>query len=117
MYPLHMKLLDARNDDQLHKFKSLTVNYNELYFKCLELENFDGVIYIKFSTILCNPSNFSTLAAYRENNSSIEQFVGYIVYLAITKYIGLMLDFKEDSISEATIEISLQSIGFGNKTY
>ena len=71
------------------------------------------MIYIKFTTILCNPSNFSTLVVYRERNSNIEQFVEYIVYLAITKYIDLMLgDFNEDSISEGTIEISLQSVGF-----
>ena len=79
----------------------------------MEQENFDGVIYFKFTTILCNPSNFSTLVVYRERNSNIEQFVEYIVYLAITKYIDLMLgDFNEDSISEGTIEISLQSVGF-----
>lgn len=41
-------------DYQFDKFKSLAVLYSKHNFKCLEQEKFDGVIYIKFSTNLCN---------------------------------------------------------------
>ena len=53
-----------RNDDQFDKFKSLAVLYSKHIFKCLKQDNFDGVIYIKFSTTLCNLSNFSMLVVY-----------------------------------------------------
>ena len=54
------------DDDQFDKFKSLAVLCNKYNFKCLEQENFDGVMYIKFSTTLCNLSNFSMLLVYRK---------------------------------------------------
>ena len=67
----------GRNDDQFDKFKSLAVLYNKHNFKCLEQENFDGVIYIKFSTNPCNLSNFnfSMLVVYRKTNSNIAQLL------------------------------------------
>ena len=48
----------VRNDNQ---FESWAVLYHKHKFKCLEQENFDGVIYIKFATTLCNQSRFSML--------------------------------------------------------
>ena len=103
----------VRNDDHFDKFKSLAVLYNKHNFKCLEQENFDGVIYIKFSSTICNLINFSTLAVYRKNNLNIAQFVGYIIYVAIAKHVDLILgDFNEDSISKDPIKRSLKSVGF-----
>ena len=53
------------------------------------------------------------LVVYRKNNSNIEQFVGYITYLAINKDVDLILEyFNEESISEDPIKISLQSLYF-----
>ena len=46
------------------------------------------------------------LVVYRKNNSNIEQFVGYITYLAKNKDVDLY------SISEGPIKISLQSLYF-----
>ena len=113
LHPLHVSSEIFRNYDPFNKFKSLVVLYSKYFFKCLERENFDGVISIKFSTNLCNQNNFSMLVVYRKNNSHIAQFVGYITYLAITKHADLILgDFNKDSISEGPIKLSLQSLGF-----
>ena len=103
----------VRNDDYFDKFKSLAVLYNKHNFKCLEQENFDGVIYIKFSSTICNLINFSTLAVYRKNNLNIAQFVGYIIYVAIAKHVDLILgDLSKNSISSDPIKRSLKSLGF-----
>ena len=110
----------VRNDDQ---FKSLAILYNKHKFKCLEQKNFDAVIYIKFSTTLCNICNFSMLLFSRKSNSDVAQFVRYIIYLVITKHVDLILEnFNKDSTGEGPIKKSLQSLDFfstrfGSSTY
>ena len=103
-----------RNDDEIDKFKSIAVLYNKNSFTCLEQENYNAVLYIKFATTLSSLNQFSMLVLYRKNNSNIAKFVGYVIYLAITKHVDLILgDFNEDSLlNERPITTSLQSLGF-----
>ena len=103
-----------RNDDEIDKFKSIAVLYNKNSFTCLEQENYNAVLYIKFATTLSSLNQFSMLVLYRKNNSNIAEFVGYVIYLAITKHVDLILgDFNEDSLlNERPITTSLQSLGF-----
>ena len=103
-----------RNDDEIDKFKSIAVLYNKNSFTCLEQENYNAVLYIKFATTLSSLNQFSILVLYRKNNSNIAEFVGYVIYLAITKHVHLILgDFNEDSLlNERPITTSFQSLGF-----
>ena len=88
-----------RNDDEIDKFKSIAVLYNKNSFTCLEQENYNAVLYIKFATTLSSLNQFSMLVLYRKNDSNIAEFVGYVTYLAITKHVDLILgDFNEDSL-------------------
>ena len=102
-----------RNDDEIDKFKSIAVLYNKNSFTCLEQENYNAVLYIKFATTLSSLNQFSMLVLYRKINSNIVEFVGYVTYLAITKHVDLILgDFNEDSLlNERPITTSLQSLG------
>lgn len=94
------------NNDQ---FKSLAVLYDK-YFKCLEQERCNGALYIKLATTICNFSDFSMLIVYRNNNSNIAQFVGYITRLVITKHVDFISgDFNKDSSNDWQ-KISLQSL-------
>ena len=71
------------------------------------------MIYIKFSTNLCNLIISVRWQSTEKNNLNIAQFVEYINYLAIPKHIDLILgNFSEDSIREGPFKISLQSLGF-----
>ena len=103
-----------RNDDEIDKFKSIAVLYNKNSFTCLEQENYNAVLYIKFATTLSSLNQFSMLVLYRKINSNIVEFVGYVTYLVITKHVDLILgDFNEDSLlNERPITTSLQSLGF-----
>ena len=99
-----------RNADEIDKFKSIAVLYNKRSFTCLEQDNYNPVLYIKFASL----NQFSMLVLYRKINSNIAEFVGYVTYLAITKHVDLILgDFNEDSLlNERPITTSLQSLGF-----
>ena len=103
-----------RKDDEIDKFKSIAVLYNKNSFTCLEQENYNAVLYIKFATTLSSLNQFSMLVLYRKNDSNIAEFVGYVIYLAITKHVDLILgDFNEDSLlNERPITTSFQSLGF-----
>ena len=102
-----------RNDDEIDKFKSIAVLYNKNSFTCLEQENYNAVLCIKFATTLSSLNQFSMLVLYRKINSNIAEFVGYVTYLAITKHVDLILgDFKDFLLNERPITTSLQSLGF-----
>ena len=103
-----------RNDDEIDKFKSIAVLYNKNSFTCLEQENYNAVLYIKFAATLISLNQFSMLVFYRKINSNIAEFVGYVTYLAITKRVDLILgDFNKDSLlNERPIITSLQSLAF-----
>ena len=73
------------NDDEIDKFKNIVVLYNKNSFTCLELENYNVVLYTKFATALSSLNQFSMLVLYRKINSNIAEFVGYVTILAITK--------------------------------
>ena len=100
-----------RNDDEIDKFKSIAVLYNNS-FTCLEQENYNAVLYIKFAATLSSLNQFSMLVLYRKINSNITQFVGYVTYFATTKHVNLNLgDINEDSLlNERPITTSLQSL-------
>ena len=103
-----------RNDDEIDKFKSITVLYKKNSFTCLEQEYYIAVLYIKFVATLISLNQFSMLVLYRKTNSNIAEFVGYVTYLVITKHVDLILgDFIDDSLlNERPITTSLQSLGF-----
>ena len=103
-----------RNDDGIDKLKSIAVLYNKNSFTCLEQDNYNAVLYIKFSTMLSSVNQFIMLVLYRKINSNIAEFVGYVTYLAIAKYVDSILDdFDEDSLlNERSITTSLQYLGF-----
>ena len=71
-----------RNDDEIDKFKSIAVLYNKNSFTCLEQENCNAVLYIKFVGTVSSLNQFSTLVVYKKINSNIAEFVGYVTYLA-----------------------------------
>ena len=104
----------TKNDDEIDKFKSIAVFYNKNSFTCLEQENYNAVLCIKFATTLSSLNQFSMLVLYRKINSNIAEFVGYVTYLAITKHVDLIVgDFNEDSLlNKRPITTSLQSLGF-----
>ena len=103
-----------RNDDEIDKLKRIAVLYNKNSFTCLEQDNYNDVLYIKFATMLSSVNQFIMLFHYRKINSNIAEFVGYVTYLAITKHVDSILDdFDEDSLlNERLITTSLQSLGF-----
>ena len=103
-----------RNDDEIDKFKSIAVLYNKNSFTCLEQENYNAVLYIKFAITVSSLKQFSMLVLYRKINSNIAEFVGYVTYLAITKHVDLILgDFNKDSLlNEIPITKSLKFLGF-----
>ena len=80
-----------RNDDKIDKFKSIAVFYNKNSFRCLEQENYNAVLYIKYAATLSSLNQFSMLVLYRKVNSNIAKFVGYATYLVITKLVYLIL--------------------------
>ena len=51
-----------RNDDEIEKIKSIAALYDENTFTCLEQENYNAVLYIKFVTTLISLNQFSMLA-------------------------------------------------------
>ena len=55
-----------RNDDEIDKFKSIAVLYNKNSFICMEQENSNAVLYIKFATTLSSLNQFSMLVLYRK---------------------------------------------------
>ena len=69
---------------------------------------------IKFATTLSSLNQFSMLVLYGKTNLNIAGFVRYVIYLAITKHVNLILgDFNEDSLlNERPLTTSLQSLGF-----
>ena len=103
-----------RIDDEIDRFKSIAVLYDKNSFTCQEQENYNVVLYIKSATIPSSLNQFSMLVLYRKINLNIAGFVGYVIYLAITKHVNLILrDFNEDSLlSERPLKSSLQSLGF-----
>ena len=80
-----------RNDDKIDKFKSIAVFYDKNSFRCLEQENYNAVLYIKYAATLSSLNQFSMLVLYRKVNSNIAKFVGYATYLVITKLVYLIL--------------------------
>ena len=103
-----------RNDDEIDKFKSIALLYNKNSFTCLEQDNYNAVLHIKFATTLSSLKQFSMLLLYRKINSNIAEFVGYVTYLAIKKHVDLILgDFNKDSLlNETPITKSLEFLGF-----
>ena len=84
---------------KLISLKAQQHSITKISFTCLEQENYNVVVYIKFATTLSSLNQFSMLVLYRKNNSNIAEFVGYVIYLAITKHVDLILgDFNEDSL-------------------
>ena len=91
----------------------MAVFYNKHNFKCLGQKNIDGVIYIKFFQLFVTQVISVCWQFTEKNNLNIAQFVGYITYLALAKYVDLIQgDFNEDSIRGDPSKISLQSLGF-----
>lgn len=106
-FPSHELL---RNDNE-DKYRSLAVLYNTFCFKCDDTENYNGVMYVQFSSVLV--PTFKLLLVYRKNNSNIQGFITLITYLATVKDVDIILgDFNDNFSTDGILSRAICNLDF-----